>query len=237
MDISSFHDLAVFLGRILLAAVLGAALGLERDKHGRGAGLRTHLLVCMGGCVFTILSSQVEAFGIQILSPNDFTRVTDPGRIGAQVVSGIGFLGAGVILKEGLSIRGLTTAACLWVAAAIGMAAGVGFYIIATFTTGLALFALVALRWSENFYTKDVYRTLSLTVENGIDLIDLVKAVENDDVKVNSYSVKRNYKDKVTRIEMSLCVQSKADAETLSYVIIKTLEKRVPMLALEWVRP
>ena len=98
-----------FLVRIAVSAALGGLLGLERDIHGRGAGLRTHLLVSVGSAVFMILSIRVESFGVG-LDPG-FMRVTDPGRIAAQIVTGIGFLGAGVIIKVGLSVRGLTTAA------------------------------------------------------------------------------------------------------------------------------
>jgi putative Mg2+ transporter-C (MgtC) family protein len=110
--------------RILIAAVLGGVLGLERDMHGRGAGLRAHLLVGAGAALFMILSINIANFSI--ITPSDFAKVTDPGRIAAQIVTGIGFLGAGVIIREGFTIRGLTTAACLWITAAIGMSSGAG---------------------------------------------------------------------------------------------------------------
>ncbi len=105
--------------RMLVAAVLGAAIGLEREIHEHPAGMRTHLLVALGSAIFTELS--IYGFGTGPGSPS-----IDPSRVAAQVVSGIGFLGAGAILKYGTSIRGLTTAASLWAAAAIGMAAGSG---------------------------------------------------------------------------------------------------------------
>ena len=126
--------------RILIVAAFGGTLGLERDIHGRGAGLRTHLLVSFGAALFMILSTHIAAFGV--ITPSEFARVTDPGRIAAQIVTGIGFLGAGVIIREGFTVRGLTTAACLWIAAAIGMASGAGLYLIAKTTTVLALFSL-----------------------------------------------------------------------------------------------
>lgn len=235
MDIASGYGLWIFLGRIFLSALLGALLGFERDKHGRGAGLRTHLLVSMGGCVFMILSTQVESFGT--LNLPDFVRVTDPGRIAAQVVSGIGFLGAGVILKEGLSIRGLTTAACLWVSAAIGMASGAGFYTIAVFTTILALFALVVLRYYENFYRKDVYRTLTVSVSNDVNIEKIISMVQIENVKVNSYSIKRNYEDGITILEMSLCLFSKGESEYLSYIIMSILEAAIKMKSVYWLKP
>jgi putative Mg2+ transporter-C (MgtC) family protein len=182
-----------------------------------------------------ILSTQVESFGTLNL-PN-FTRVTDPGRIAAQIVSGIGFLGAGVILKEGLSIRGLTTAACLWVSAAIGMASGVGFYSIAVFTTILALFALVVLRYYENFYRKDVYRTLTVSVSNDVNIDKIISTVQMEDVKVNSYSIKRNYEDGVTVLEMSLCLFCKGESEYLSCIIMSSLESAFKMKSAYWLKP
>jgi putative Mg2+ transporter-C (MgtC) family protein len=121
--------------RLLLAAALGAAIGLEREIHDHPAGMRTHLLVALGSAAFTVLS--ITAFP----APG-----ADPARVAAQIVTGIGFLGAGAILKEGLSIHGLTTAASLWVAAALGMAAGAGAWVTAVTVTVIALVSLWPLR-------------------------------------------------------------------------------------------
>lgn len=132
-------------GRLALAAVLGSVIGLERELREREAGLRTHLLVALGAALFTIVS----AFGFHdILTSGDGRlAVLDPSRIAAQIVSGIGFLGAGAIIRQGLTIRGLTTAATLWVVAAIGMACGAGLYLIAVLATLVALVALWPLRY------------------------------------------------------------------------------------------
>jgi len=119
----------------VVATLLGAVIGLERERHGRPAGLRTHILVALGSCLVMLLSIYGFPEG----------KEGDPGRLAAQVVSGIGFLGAGTILRDGTSIRGLTTAASLWVVAGIGLAAGSGFYWAAAATTFLAVFALVLL--------------------------------------------------------------------------------------------
>lgn len=121
--------------RLLLAAFLGAVVGLEREIHAHPAGMRTHLLVSLGSAGFTILS--IAAFP----APG-----ADPARIAAQIVTGIGFLGAGAILKEGFSIHGLTTAASLWVVAAIGMAAGAGAWVTAVTITVIAVVSLWPLR-------------------------------------------------------------------------------------------
>src|SRR5438093_6809954 len=129
--------------RLALAAALGAAVGLERELREREAGLRTHLLVSLGSALFTI----VGAYGFHAFLDSGASVVrADPTRIAAQIVTGIGFLGAGAIIRQGLSVRGLTTAATLWVVAAVGLAAGAGYYSAAVITTALVLIALYPLR-------------------------------------------------------------------------------------------
>ena len=134
MPIDLAADLWIVV-RLLLAAVLGAVIGFEREIHDHPAGMRTHLLVSVGSASFTVLS--LQAF----VAPG-----SDPGRIAAQIVSGIGFLGAGAILKEGATIRGLTTAASLWAVAAVGMAAGAGAWAVAITVTVLVVVSLWPLR-------------------------------------------------------------------------------------------
>jgi putative Mg2+ transporter-C (MgtC) family protein len=129
--------------RLAVACALGAAIGFEREIRDREAGIRTHLLVSLGSALFTIVS----AYGFHefLVGGGSIVRA-DPTRIAAQIVTGIGFLGAGAIIREGLSVRGLTTAATLWVVAAIGMASGAGYYWPAVAATALTLFALWPLR-------------------------------------------------------------------------------------------
>jgi putative Mg2+ transporter-C (MgtC) family protein len=129
--------------RISVADGLGGAVGLERELREREAGLRTHLVVCVGAALFTLVS----AYGFHdfLVSGGSLVR-TDPTRIAAQIVSGIGFLGAGAIIRQGLSVRGLTTAATLWLVAAIGMACGAGYYVPAIISTAVALVTLGPLR-------------------------------------------------------------------------------------------
>jgi putative Mg2+ transporter-C (MgtC) family protein len=129
--------------RLALAAVLGGLIGVERELREREAGLRTHLLVALGSALFTI----VGAYGFHdFLNSGASVVRADPTRIAAQIVTGIGFLGAGAIIRQGLSVRGLTTAATLWVVAAVGLAAGAGYYSVAVITTALVLIALYPLR-------------------------------------------------------------------------------------------
>jgi putative Mg2+ transporter-C (MgtC) family protein len=129
--------------RLSVACALGAAIGFEREIRDREAGIRTHLLVSLGSALFTIVSAY--GFHAFLVSGDNIVR-TDPTRIAAQIVTGIGFLGAGAIIREGLSIRGLTTAATLWVVAAIGMACGAGYYWPAAAATVLTILALWPLR-------------------------------------------------------------------------------------------
>jgi putative Mg2+ transporter-C (MgtC) family protein len=129
--------------RLALAAILGGLIGVERELREREAGLRTHLLVALGSALFTI----VGAYGFDaFLNTGSSVVRADPTRIAAQIVTGIGFLGAGAIIRQGLSVRGLTTAATLWVVAAVGLAAGAGYYSVAVITTALVLIALYPLR-------------------------------------------------------------------------------------------
>src|SRR6476661_1929523 len=121
--------------RLALAGVLGGLIGLERELREREAGLRTHLLVAVGAALFTIAG----AYGFGSIR-------TDPTRVAAQIVTGIGFLGAGAIIRQGFSVRGLTTAATLWVVAAVGLVAGAGYYSGAVITTAVVLIALWPLR-------------------------------------------------------------------------------------------
>lgn len=131
--------------RLVVAAVLGGVIGLERQQRHKSAGLRTHILVCLGSCLVMILSVKLY-LGVQGMTN------ADPARLAAQVVSGIGFLGAGTIMKEGLTIKGLTTAASLWVVAGVGLAVGAGEYVGAIATTVLAGLALTYLPKFERLY-------------------------------------------------------------------------------------
>lgn len=126
--------------RLVLAALMGGIIGFEREISNRPAGFRTHILVTLGSCLIMILS----AYGFQGLGPDGAGG--EPARLAAQVVSGIGFLGAGTILREGTNVRGLTTAASIWISGGIGLAIGLGYYAAASFTTFLALFSLMGLK-------------------------------------------------------------------------------------------
>lgn len=133
-----------FILRIFIAAILGGLIGLEREYRDKAAGFRTHFLVAMGSALFMILSA--HGFTDVMQTAGDNLRL-DVSRIAAQVVSGIGFIGAGMIIFQKNAVRGLTTAAGVWVTAAIGMACGAGMYILATASTFLVLLGLEAFNY------------------------------------------------------------------------------------------
>jgi len=134
--------------RLLLAAILGGLIGLEREKKGTSAGLRTHILVCVGSALIMLTS-------IYIYDIYEGKAPVDPGRIAAGVVTGIGFLGAGTIMRDREGIRGLTTAASVWVSSAIGLAVGCGYTTAAVATTLITFLTLSVLRWAEKRLVKD----------------------------------------------------------------------------------
>lgn len=154
-----FHDSELII-RILVGTALGGIIGYERDIHGRPAGLRTHALVALASATFMVVSTHLAYY--QHYGDHDFTEI-DGSRIAASVVSGIGFLAGGAILRTGLSIQGLTTAAGLWLVAAIGLCAGGGMYVESIAATTVGVIALTLLR---RFEDKDdrIRRRLTLTL-------------------------------------------------------------------------
>jgi putative Mg2+ transporter-C (MgtC) family protein len=128
--------------RLLLAAGLGAAIGIERELRAKPAGLRTNILIAVGSALFTMVSITIGQAG------------TTPDRIAAQIVTGVGFLGGGAILRSGTTVYGMTTAATIWVNAAVGMAAGAGEYAMATAATGLTLVVLAVLTPLEAYFDR-----------------------------------------------------------------------------------
>ena len=130
------------LGRLLMAVVLGGAIGLEREQKGKEAGLRTHILICLGAALFTIIS-------VEMIDPAGNGPPGDVSRIAANVVTGVGFIGAGVILQSRGRVRGLTTAATIWTVAALGVATGAAQYVAAVGAAALMLVVLIPLRWWE----------------------------------------------------------------------------------------
>jgi len=197
---------------LLIASFLGSILGLERESEGKAAGLRTHLLVALGAALATQLSLQVAGQGAPSFG--------DPGRIAAQVVSGIGFIGAGVILQSRGSIRGLTTAATLWVAAMIGMAAGMDAYVQAGAVTLISLVALRGLsRLDVYFQDQARWHVLEITWTGSPEHLDRVveKALSDADGPPPAHSVEGVF---VREGEVGCRLRIRSRKEAVSQVIL-----------------
>lgn len=173
--------------RLFLAALLGGIVGMERGSGDRPAGLRTHVLVCTGSALIMLVS-------IYAFDPQTYTR--DPGRIAAQVVSGIGFLGAGTILHEGLTVRGLTTAASLWMVAAIGLAVGSGMVLMGIISTVIMLITLVTFHgWEKRLpgNGSNARRYIRVIAKNNPNtMITILGYLGTHNVKVRTLNVKNN---------------------------------------------
>ncbi len=157
------------LFRLLLALLFGGVIGFERERQGRAAGFRTHILVCVGACL-------VMCLGLYLAEqyPN-----SDPSRIAAHVISGIGFLGAGTILRFRVSVRGLTTAASLWTVSVIGLAVGAGFYLAALLATGAVLVTLYWLNFLVDrvMTRRDWYRMLLLEMTGSFEGLQNIREI------------------------------------------------------------
>jgi putative Mg2+ transporter-C (MgtC) family protein len=187
------------VGRLAMAALLGGVIGFEREVRGQSAGLRTHITVAVGSALFVIAG----AYGFHEFVTRDGTTNVAVGvdRVASTVVTGIGFLGGGAILKHGASVRGLTTAGSLWVTSAVGLAAALGSYTVALAATGLTLVSLVALRFPERWIQR------RWAVDREVVVVRLAPAAEAGaviaalaalpDVRIRHLTVERDGEDVV----------------------------------------
>lgn len=198
--------------RLLLAALLGSLIGLERERLLWAAGLRTHMLVCVGSCLLMIVS----AFGFQDALAMAHTQL-DPSRVAAQVVSGIGFLGAGSILLRGEVIRGLTTAASLWTVAAIGLSVGGGLYVVSTAATFIILVILIAIKPMERVYRNRVQvHVLKLVAPSQtLSLKKVNEVMGNRASKVKQFIVEKGNRDDTDSVTIELNHTSGAQAKEI----------------------
>ncbi len=209
------NEALIIIGKLLLASFLAALVGYEREAHGRSAGLRTNILVGLGACLLMLLSLHMSDL-FKALDQVSTVRV-DPGRIAAYTMAGMGFLGAGVIMQGRGSVRGITTAACLWVNTAVGLAVGAGFYVPAVTVTILALVSLTTLRWTiERYVRRDTYVLVA------IDLISEGCRLE----EIEGVLLKNGVRRLFTAIDRDL------EAGTLRYRINVRLKGRLEPLPL-----
>jgi putative Mg2+ transporter-C (MgtC) family protein len=214
--------------RLALAAAFGGAVGLEREFREREAGFRTHMLVSVGSALFTIAS----AYGFRDFLVNGGSLVrTDPTRIAAQIVTGIGFLGAGAIIRQGLSIRGLTTAATLWVVAAIGLTTGAGYYSAAAITTLLVIVSLWPLRiLAHRVLSRFRAETnrLAAQLPAGASPGPLIEALERQGAHLRTLEIGHEADRRTVLLDVSLPPESDAPA------IVARLSELDDILEIRW---
>ena len=183
--------------RLLVAGILGGLIGFEREMHHQPAGLRTHIILVLGAALAMCISIN--------LSMQFHTTASngDPERLAAQVISGIGFLGAGAIFRFGAGVKGLTTASSLWTAAIIGLAVGAGYFLIGVITTAIVLFALKGLDLVEKRLIRGrMKRTIIIRGADRPGFVDEVKsALTNFDIALKSISLQKNLKNNEIQIE------------------------------------
>ncbi len=208
--------------RLILAFILGGLIGLEREFHGRAAGLRTHILVCLGSALIMLTSMHI--FHLY----RDVTTI-DPARIAAGVITGIGFLGAGAIIRFRASVRGLTTAACLWAVAAIGLALGSGFYLGAYLTSAIVLFVLFFLTKLERaLIRKDWYKVIAVETKGHAQQLKDIRSVLSDyRVEIRDFEIKKKPESNNVTVELNLKLTTdRQDDQILTDVMrIKGVER------------
>ena len=197
------------LFRIVISFIAGALIGLEREMSNQPAGLRTHILISIGSTLVMLIS---------IFISQAYESPGDPGRIAAQVVSGIGFLGAGAILKFGADIKGLTTAASIWAMAAVGLAVGAGMYSISLTGVGVILFALTAMNLVEKRIFKDrTLRKIEVVMQKRFSgLLQIKDVFEQHDVRIYSSGFDRNMNDSTDKFIFIVAVTSDLNVQKLA---------------------
>jgi putative Mg2+ transporter-C (MgtC) family protein len=187
------------IARIAVGSALGGVIGYERDRHRRPVGLRTHLIVAMAAATFMVISSQfvyLQHYG------RDDLVVVDSSRIAASVVSAVGFLAGGAILRTGVTVQGLTTAAGLWLVTAIGMSAGAGMYPISVVVTAMGITALTVLRRFEDKNDHLIARRVSLVLASAEVLDRVMAALKEQGVTVSDFDYDRRLDDEKKRTEV-----------------------------------
>ncbi len=216
-------DYIEIIVKLLLGTLLGGIIGLERQKHGRPAGVRTHLLVCMASVIIMIVSD--EYYRRSQLNPA-FIRI-DPARIAAGAITGVGFLGAGVIIKSGFTIQGLTTAACLWVVSAIGLAVGSGLYVLSFTGFVITFFTLWTLRRAETKISQLRYKTLTITTGESDSLTTITKTIKEADIDVGNidYEMDREKNEFTYHITFSYSDRGAIDQVKKSLIDMSTIKR------------
>jgi putative Mg2+ transporter-C (MgtC) family protein len=214
--------------RIIISGILSGIIGWERERHGKGAGFRTLILVGMGSCLAMVTSLRVY----ELFSAGSATVLRiDPARIAYGVLTGIGFLGAGTIIRDRDGIRGLTTASCLWVVSSLGLAVGCGHYYLSLITTAATLLTLLVLKKVEMHVARDAYSELKIIFAGDISLIDrIASALRESGCEILAYRLQKNRKSDTVTARISLRHKNVLDGISISRVI----ERFPEVTVFEW---
>ena len=202
--------------KIVAAVIFGGLVGLEREHHSKAAGLRTHIILCVGATLITIVS-------IQMSRDLGNERLTDPTRIAANIVTGIGFLGGGAILRMGATVKGLTTAACIWTVTGVGMALGAGYYFPAALVILTVLLTLHFLaRFEDVFLMRKELRAMTLTAQSSPDILGSIeKVLSENDVTIKSIEVSKELNEPNVEVRALASVPDRINFNRLSNEVLE----------------
>jgi putative Mg2+ transporter-C (MgtC) family protein len=223
-------ELLASLGKLALAAVVGGAIGFERETHGQAAGLRTNILICVGACLMMQLSLNMEALFRYLPGDTSVVRL-DPGRIASYAIASMGFLGAGAIITGRGMVKGLTTAAGLWLVTGIGLAIGAGFFAPSLFAAFISLICLYGMRQVKVWFHRDTHTILSLKFKGLNDHLEQIKRIlDEHGFNISFTAVRREIPANVSSYRMHLSSKDNIPWDNLVDQIAKTPH----LLEFEW---
>ncbi len=223
--------LPMMFGKLVLAAVIGAAIGFERETHGQAAGLRTNILVCVGSCLLMMLSLHMEALHRHLAVADSVVRL-DPARIASYAIASMGFLGAGAIITGRGSVRGLTTAASLWIVTGMGLAVGANYILPAIFSVAISILVLYGFRRIKGFFPRDEHTILNLKFDKMDRPLNPIKTILSEHgVSIQFVNYRVEFPDETTTYRIRLL--SKEDKPWGQ--IVKKISESKGLKELSWV--
>ena len=223
--------LPMMFGKLVLAAVIGAAIGFERETHGQAAGLRTNILVCVGSCLLMMLSLHMEALHRHLAVADSVVRL-DPARIASYAIASMGFLGAGAIITGRGSVRGLTTAASLWIVTGMGLAVGANYILPAIFSVVISILVLYGFRRIKGFFPRDEHTILNLKFDKMDRPLNPIKTILSEhgvSIQFVNYSVE--FPDETTTYRIRLL----SEEDKPWGQIVKKISESKGLKELSWV--